>query len=221
MLAEERIAKSTKPALTAWGLLTFLALGTGLGALRYALPRVPFPSPLPNFETRHGWLIAHAVFSAIALLTGPWQFLATLRRRWLTAHRWTGRVYCGAVVAGWLTSLPIAAHAQTGPIASAGFLMLGALWISTTAAGYITIRRGQVRSHREWMIRSYALTAAAITLRQYLPIILVTRFPFALGYSLVAWLCWIPNLLFAEWLIRRSRSRASSVPEGLPMASRS
>ena len=200
--------RTTKLAWIGWGLLTFNALGVGLMALRYGLPRVPFPTPLPNFYARHGWLITHAVFSGIAVLAGAWQFLPGLRRRFLKAHRWTGRIYCGAVAAGWLASLPIAAHAQTGALASAGFLALGVFWISATAMAYVAIRRGRVQLHREWMIRSYALTAAAITLRNYLPLMIISGIPFATSYRTVAWLCWIPNLLVAEWLVRRGRVRA-------------
>lgn len=186
-----------------WGILTFLAIGTGLGALRYGLPNVPFPANLDNSVTRRPWLVTHATFSAIALLSGPWQFLAVVRRRSLQAHRSLGRVYCGAVSAGWLSSLPIAAHAQTGAAACAGFLALGAVWICATAAGYFAIRGGRMEAHRAWMTRSYALTAAAITLRLYLPLVFVMHAPFNVGYPMVAWACWIPNLLFAEWLVRR------------------
>ena len=196
-------------AKTGWMLMTFLAVINGIEGLRYAMPQAPFPAPLPNFVTRHEWLVGHAVFSSIALLTGPWQFSRRLRRRSLKVHRWLGRVYCGAVVAGWVTSLPIAAHAQTGQVASAGFLALGAFWIVTTAIGYRKIRAGQLQAHREWMMRSFALTAAAITLRIYLPIVVVTHAPFAAGYSLIAWICWIPNLLLAEWLLRRGRVRTA------------
>ena len=70
----EQAEKSTKLTITGWAVLTFLAVGTGLGALRYALPRVPFATPLPNFVARHEWLVAHAVFSALALLAGPGSF---------------------------------------------------------------------------------------------------------------------------------------------------
>jgi uncharacterized membrane protein len=203
------IEKPTKLAFTGWALLTFLAFGIGSGGLRYALPHVPFPAPLPNLQVRHHWVIAHAVFSSVALLAGPWQFLAAFRRRSLLAHRWVGRLYCGAVLAGWVSSLPIAAHAQTGQVASAGFLALGAAWISATAAGYVMIRHGQIQAHREWMIRSYALTAAAITLRLYLPMLLIPGVPFTTAYPLVAWICWIPNLLFAEWLVRHGRVRSA------------
>lgn len=183
---------------------TFFALVIGLGALRYALPSVPYPAPLPNFEIRRAWLVTHATFSALAMIAGPWQFLASFRRRSLDTHRWTGRVYCAAVAIAWVTSLPIASHAQTGPVASAGFLTLGAFWIATTAAGYFTIRAGRRNQHREWMIRSYALTAAAITLRIYLPLFTLAGIPFAAAYPAISWLCWIPNLLLAEWLVRRS-----------------
>jgi hypothetical protein len=53
------------------------------------------------------------------------------------------------------------------------------------------------------MIRSYALTAAAITLRMYLlrmylPLIFVFHWPFSIAYPAIAWLCWIPNALAVE-----------------------
>jgi uncharacterized membrane protein len=204
--------ETEKPARLqpAWVILTFFAVANGVWGLRYALPHIPLPTLLPNFSDRRGWLIAHAVFSSVALLAGPWQFLAGFRSRRLNAHRWLGRIYCAAVAAGWAASLPIAAHAQTGALASSGFLSLGGLWIGTTVVGYRTIRQGRVQEHREWMLRSYALCAAAITLRMYLPLTLVTHVPFAIGYGAVAWICWIPNLILAEWLVQRRRARPAA-----------
>lgn len=188
-------------------------MGLALYSLRYLLPNEPFAIDIPNFRLRHDWLVAHATFSSMALLAGPWQFLDAFRRRRLAAHRWTGRVYCCAVLAGWLTSLPIAAHANTGAVASVGFLTLGVLWAWSTGAGYLRIRQRREQTHREWMIRSYALTSAAITLRSYLPVLLVSGVPYATSYRIVAWACWLPNLLFAEWLVRRARTtRARLAP---------
>jgi uncharacterized membrane protein len=172
--------------------------------------------PLPNFTARHNWLIAHAVFASLALLAGPWQFLPIIRRHWLTAHRWLGRIYCTAVLFGWIASLPIAAHAQAGAISSAGFLTLGVFWIATTAAAYLTIRAGKVEQHRRWMVRSYALTAAAITLRNYLPLLVVSGLSFDASYRIVAWLCWIPNLIFAEWLLHRRSEIPHNQQQRLP-----
>jgi hypothetical protein len=112
--------------------------------------------------------------------------------------------------------VPIAAHAQAGAISSAGFLTLGFFWMGTTAAGYFTIRSGKVEAHRRWMVRSYALTAAAITLRNYLPLLVISGLSFDTSYRIVAWACWIPNLIFAEWLLRRRTGIPEHQAELLP-----
>ncbi|MFN7994876.1 MAG: DUF2306 domain-containing protein [Bryobacteraceae bacterium] len=202
-----RIKKRELPAVIwlAWCFMAMNAVGTAVVALRYGLPKVPFPTPLPNFYDRHGWLVAHATISAVALLVGPWQFRAGFRERYWSLHRVLGQIYCLAVLGGWITSLPIAAHAQTGLIATTGFLALGAVWVSTTGAGYIAVRKRRVESHQGWMIRSYSATFAAVTLRSYLPLLLVAGVPLQTCYPLVAWLCWVPNLAVAEWLIHRRR----------------
>jgi len=197
-----QVASTSRLVSWRWALLTLFATFVGLVSLRYALPKVPFPAGMPNFQLRHKWLIAHAIFASIALLVGPWQFLPSLRQRRLLMHRWIGRIYCGSVLLGWLASLPIAAHAQAGAISSAGFLTLGFFWIGTTAAGYFTIRSGKLIAHRRWMMRSFALTAAAITLRIYLPLLPLTGLSFSTSYRIIAWACWVPNLFVAEWLLR-------------------
>jgi hypothetical protein len=55
------------------------------------------------------------------------------------------------------------------------------------------------------MIRSYALTLAAVKLRLYLPLSQVVGIPFADAYQAVAWVCWVPNLVVAEWLVLQRR----------------
>jgi hypothetical protein len=58
------------------------------------------------------------------------------------------------------------------------------------------------------MIRSYALTLSAITLRarKYGSVFAFEPPPMDV-YRLVAWLGFVPNLLFAEWWIRRRRQK--------------
>jgi uncharacterized membrane protein len=188
------------------GVVAFFAVMTGLGALRYALPHVPFPAPLPNFLTRRIALSIHASCGAIALMLGPWQFLPGIRARRLSVHRYMGWAYASLVVVSWAASLPIAAHAQTGVWASAGFLSLGAFWIACTAAAVMAVAVTEnFAAHRRWMIRSYALTAAAITLRIYLPFSILMHWPYAIAYPAIAWLCWIPNLIGAEIYLRVGR----------------
>ncbi len=162
---------------------------------------MPFPVELDNFSQRRIALSLHAFGGAIALLAGPLQFVPRFRESSWNRHRLLGWIYCGAVLFGWCASLWIAPHSQTGWIASSGFLVLGAAWIVATGIAVQFILRGDAISHRRWMIRSYALTAA-ITLRIYLPLIFAFHWPFSIAYPAIVWLCWIPNALAAEVYLR-------------------
>lgn len=188
-------------------LLAFAAVGVAVWSLRYALPHVPAPSPLTNFAVRRTTLCIHAVTASVALLVGPWQFWSTSRRGAL--HRWLGRIYAAMVLAGGLTAVVLALPAQTGAVASGGFLVLGILWLVTTAIAVQTILQRDVAAHRRWMLRSYGLTTAAITLRIYLPLAIALKLPMAVSYPAIAWLCWVPNALVAELLVARTRPKTA------------
>ena len=62
---------------------------------------------------------------------------------------------------------------------------------------------GDVAAHQRWMVRSVALTFAAVTLRLCIPLSVVLGLPFEPSYQAIAWLCWVPNLMVAEWACRR------------------
>jgi hypothetical protein len=55
------------------------------------------------------------------------------------------------------------------------------------------------------MTRSFALTFAAVTLRIYIPLALAAGVGFADSYPAIAWLCWVPNLVVAQFLVRSAR----------------
>lgn len=195
-----------------FALLWLGALGVGLFSLRYALPGLPLAPELANVQLKREWLVLHAVSAALALLTGPLQFVAALRRRRPALHRWVGRAYLAAVALGTLSALPLSLPAETGPLASAGFLCLGLLWGASGIEGLRHARARRFALHRAWMIRGYALTAAAITLRIYLAASEILELSMADAYPVIAWLCWVPNLLVAEWWLARERRGADPTP---------
>jgi len=102
-------------------------------------------------------------------------------------------------------------HSSGGLAARAGFGLLAACWMGSTLIAYRQIRQGNLSTHRSWMIRSYALTLAAVTLRLYLPSSQLAGFPMAVAYPAIAWLCWVPNLLIAECFVR-SRHALAMLP---------
>jgi hypothetical protein len=58
------------------------------------------------------------------------------------------------------------------------------------------------------MIRSFALTFAAVNLRLYLPAAGALQLPFEDSYRAISFLCWVPNLLAVEaylWYKRGAR----------------
>ncbi len=79
-----------------------------------------------------------------------------------------------------------------------------------TAIAFNKFARAMSCAHQQWMWRSYALTFAAVTLRVY---IFFTSYQFhlndATAYATLAWLSWVPNLLVAEFLIRKKLLRVA------------
>jgi uncharacterized membrane protein len=144
----------------------------------------------------------HVLGSGVALLIGGFQFLPRLRARRLGMHRWLGRCYLIAVLFGGIGGIMLAGRAEGGLSGQAGFFLLGVAWLVSGWQAYAAVRRGDVQAHRVWMIRNFALTFAAVTLRLYLGIATgALGIAFDAFYPLVAWLCWVPNLIIAEWLI--------------------
>lgn len=143
-----------------------------------------------------------------ALLAGPWQFSQKLRARALNLHRWLGRFYLLEVALGSIAGFAMAMVSMEGLPTHFGFGIMAVLWFFTGLQAYRMVRQGNIEAHRRWMIRNFALTLAAVTLRVHLPFLLaVLHWPFARAYITVSWLCWIPNLLVAEWMVRRRMRR--------------
>lgn len=191
-----------------WPLMAVLAVAVSFyaAALLFAPQlRPPFlrTSPLPLA------LMVHFGGGALAMAAGPFQLRTGPRARRSPLHRLLGRAYVVAILASGVAGLAMAFVSQGGVPAHVGFGLLAVCWLATTIQAFLTIRRGEVLAHQRWMIRSFALTYAAVTLRLYLPLSVVVGIPFEVSYPVIAWACWVPNLLVAEWLfVPRSRPRA-------------
>jgi uncharacterized membrane protein len=205
-----------------WLGMTLLALGVaGYAATIVIAPELRPPLVRSLFAD---WPIAapaHFLGGAIALAVGAFQLNSRIRARFIAIHRWLGRTYLLAIAAGGVASLVLAVNSSAGPVARVGFGLLGVLWLVSSFNAYRYIRQGDVGAHRNWMIRSYALTLAAVTLRVYLPLSMIAGMPFAVAYPAIAWLCWVPNLLVAEWFVRSGRSSftmMTTLPRARPVS---
>ena len=165
-----------------------------------------------------GCLIVHVAAGIVCLLSVLPQFSRKLLR-WIPGlHRWCGRIYAASVLLIVCpTGIYLALFAKGGLAGQAGFLLLGAATFHTTLRGVTAMIGGSrdLVAHREWMTRSFAFTASAITFRVY-------HFAFFLGgmaettnYIASLWLSILGNAAVAELVLRR-RSRPLAIPSPLP-----
>jgi len=198
-----------------WGLLLFLAVLMALIGLRYFVfgSAAYFPRQREVYEARTFGLLVHIGAMMLAVVTGPFQFLRSLRERHFAFHRALGRIYVTSALVGALGGLYLAQFSASGAVSDVGFTLLGSGVLIATTYALVRIRTGNVQSHREWMTRSYALIFAAVTLRLYLPF-LEAAFGEQVGYAVVAWVSWVPNLVVAEWFVRTRLRRRREPPRG-------
>jgi len=157
------------------------------------------PDMRESFRSHALVVYTHVFAAAVALLLGPFQFSTRLRRARPALHRLSGRLYLLlGVLTGGLAGLYLSQYAYGGTVARLGFGSLAACWLVTGALAYRAIRRGDLRAHRRWMLRNFALTFAAVMLRIYVPLSFMAGLDFERAYALIAWLCWVPNLVVVD-----------------------
>jgi uncharacterized membrane protein len=173
------------------------------------------PDMRAAFEANRAAIYLHIFASAVALFLGPLQFWVRLRTARPALHRWSGRIYLGiGVLIGGLAGLYMAFHAFGGLASRLGFGCLALAWLYTGFRAYRAIRARDIVSHRRWMVRNFALAFAAVTLRLWLPAAMVSGIPFEAAYPVIAWLCWVPNLVVVEMLFNQANRPAERTAAG-------
>lgn len=149
----------------------------------------------------------HVFTSIFTLLAGFTQFSGYILKNHRRVHRFFGKLYVAAVLfinfpAGMIMAIYANGHLPT----KTAFVILDSLWFYFTLQALSSIKRKNILQHRNYMILSYALTLSAVTLRTW-KLIIANSFnppPMTL-YMIDAWMGFVPNLLFAWWLIKRKR----------------
>jgi uncharacterized membrane protein len=122
------------------------------------------------------WLfIPHIVGGVLALLSGPLQFSSRLRKRHLQFHRVLGRIYVVSVLVAAPLAMILSNHRHAPGVT---FFVLAiccqaGTWLIATVIAFVMARNGHIQQHREWMVRSYAMTLTFVATR--------VLFPFRIG----------------------------------------
>jgi uncharacterized membrane protein len=154
------------------------------------------------------WRIAfytHVFTSILCLCAGFTQFSNYVLKYHKKLHRFIGKMYAYNILAINFPAGIIMAFYANGQLPSKiAFIILDILWLIFTYKAIVAIKAQDIKTHKRFMIRSYALTCSAITLRVW-KMILSHSFNIdpQILYMIDAWMGFVPNLLFAEWLIKK------------------
>ncbi len=201
----------TRHSITIW-VIGFFSVAIALASYRFLIMglNAAFDGMEGHILDRRFWFLVHIIFAPIALALGIFQFLPKLRSKRPTLHRWMGRTYGVAILLSGIGGLTMAIGIlDERPAAGMGFGVLSVIWVFVTATGILAALRRDFATHQRWMFRSFALTLAAVSLRLQLPFFIgAGGMDYAEASNYVSWSCWVPNLIFAEWWLRRTPWRA-------------
>jgi uncharacterized membrane protein len=207
--------KAARLATSGWLVMTFCSIYIVGVVGRYLTfdPDVYFSEQRETYIRLQLALGIHVACGVLALLIGPFQFARRLRRRFVRVHRVSGVVYVSSATGLAVSGLVLAPTAYTGPVAATGFTLLGVGTLFTTWTALRMVLAHRYAEHRRWMTYSFSLIWAGVMLRIWTPIygglagLGLVDSSFETAYAAIAWLCWVPNLLFALWLTRRTVER--------------
>jgi uncharacterized membrane protein len=149
------------------------------------------------------FLVGHITGGITALVLGSTQFWKTFRNRYLSIHRWIGRIYLGAIVLGSLCSLGMVPRALKDGIPWAiSLATLALVWMSTSAMAYLAIRNKNIQVHQEWMVRSYLVTFAFVSFRWFIELPYISE----LHGPVLLWVSWAMPLFIFQFILDWKRS---------------
>ncbi len=198
-----------------------VAAGTGrvvqvLGGPEVLPPDARFAaSPVP--------LVVHVVAAVAYAVLGAFQFSARLRRRRPDWHRRAGRllVVLGLTVAFsglWMT-LSYPPKEGTGPLLWAARLVVSVGMGASIVLGVLAVRDRDLRGHRAWMTRAYALGLGAGTQAFTVGVGVAVLGSGVVRHDLLMVSAWVLNLAIAEWVVRRPTRRVPG-PGAVPVGAR-
>jgi uncharacterized membrane protein len=202
-------------------LLLWFALDRYIGGLSLHKRAFEFLAPeygavqLDVLASRPASEFLHRVGGAILLTAGLLQFSTRLRRERPKLHRMIGYVYIVLALSAGASGIylgvrePYAGVAETIPAVIFGTALIV---ITVVALGLARQRRFEI--HREWMVRSFALTLGPILIRvYYLPAWSVFGIDEHDAMWSSFWLGWLTTWIPAELWIAARRRRLQALRE--------
>lgn len=156
-------------------------------------------------------LYVHIAGGLLCLFAALPQLSGKIAARFPALHRSAGKIY-GASVLFLVcpTGFHLALYAKGGFFGKLGFLTLSFAAFYTTLAGWRAVLPPQrdMAAHRMWMIRSFALTASAVTFRIYHTLGYLAGLEADTNYVTSLWMSLLGNVAVTEIILHRKQIAA-------------
>jgi uncharacterized membrane protein len=200
----------------AWCVVLFFSIQMIQLSVQYLVP--PFRTDIDFLLSKQdvlpldAWRWAfyvHISTSLLTILSGLTQFSKTIYRQYAALHRIIGKIYVFTVL---VLSAPsgfiMALYANGGNYTRPAFVVLSLLWWWFTWCAYQAARNGAYQRHARFMMRSYALTWSAVSLRVLQFFFGYTHIlDYETAYLVAAYGGWLINLLIVESALKAGALR--------------
>src|SRR5258708_3555095 len=154
--------------------------------------------------------MVHIIPGLLFIVLGPLQFVRRLRSSRPELHRWMGRlVIASGLIIGSTALVMSPQMAIGGANEMAATMLFATVFLFALIKAFLSIRRGKVALHREWMIRAFAIGLAVATARPIMGVFFATRSITHLTphdfFGTAFWLGFTMNLIAAEIWINYTR----------------
>ena len=179
-------------------LITIGVAGYGVLGGFHLIPLTP--PALGQAEIKPLAMALHMLAGGVALAVAVIQLLLIKVQRAVRHHRVLGWIYGLSVLTSGVAALLSLARPLVAKCRSRVLALKCGMALCHGQAIFLA-RNQDWAAHQRWMIRSFSLCFAAVTLRIYLGAFFALGVPFEQFYTALAWICWVPNLLVVEWFL--------------------
>lgn len=118
-----------------------------------------------QFWNSHVWYILHITGGSLVLILGSLQFSANLRKKSMPYHRIAGKLYIWGSLESLITLGIILYQCNNCEAGRTSKILVASLWGLFTLAAWWTVRHKNIRSHRQFMARSYVCACYFVIVR--------------------------------------------------------